>query len=80
MPIIRMLSRALLSFSLTIRLTIVKTGKMYMNSRKRGSTPETTCENGSNCCISASSGTAIKLIVAALTPVAYFSTMFAIIF
>jgi hypothetical protein len=50
---------------------------MYMNKIRRGKTPERISENESSSIAAESSGTAIKLMVAALSPVDILKTIFA---
>jgi hypothetical protein len=51
---------------------------MYMNKIRRGKTPERICENESSSIAADSSGTAIKLIVAASSLVDILKTILAI--
>ena len=76
----RILSFVLDSFSFTIKLTIVNTGKIYMKRSRRGKVPESISENASSYVVAEGSGTAIKLMVAAGLFVAYLRTTFAIRF
>ena len=76
----RMLSFVFDSFSFTIKLTIVNTGKIYINKSSRGKVPESIYENSSSCVAAEGSGTAIILMVAAGLFVTYLRTTFAIRF
>lgn len=51
---------------------------MYMNKIRRGKTPERIYENESSSIAADSSGTAIKLMVAVLSPVDILKTILAI--
>jgi hypothetical protein len=75
-----MLSFVFDSFSFTIKLTIVNTGKIYINKSSKGKVPESILENSSSWVAAEGSGTAIKLMVASGLFVTYLRTTFAIRF